>query len=279
MINRKFILSADEFGLSKAENQAVLEGYVNGFLTNANICVNSEAFYSAIHDILPDCPNLSIGICLNIQKGKALTHCTLLTDSQGCFNKDFQHIQLNIKNKELLKQIETEFEAQILKAQNEIKIFNISSTNHIHAIPELFEIVCELAKKYGVQHIRTHFEELYFIPEISKHLNLAYINNVHNLFRLNKYTKTNKKTLNKYGLKTNDYVIGIGYKNMMSSSAIEYGLKNLDENCLIEAIIHPCKSIESEQARKNEFILTQDLTLKDTITRLGYDFTNYKNLN
>ena len=66
MINKQFILNADGFGLTQAENQAVLEGYVNGFLTNANICSNTDSFDSAIHNILPDCPNMSVGIQLNL---------------------------------------------------------------------------------------------------------------------------------------------------------------------------------------------------------------------
>ena len=58
MINKKFILNADDFGLTQAHNQAVLEGYNNGFLTSASLCANGEAFESAVHDILPDCSNL-----------------------------------------------------------------------------------------------------------------------------------------------------------------------------------------------------------------------------
>lgn len=60
MINKKFILNADDFGLTQNHNQAILEGCINGFLTSASLCANGEAFDSAVHDILPDCPNLGI---------------------------------------------------------------------------------------------------------------------------------------------------------------------------------------------------------------------------
>ena len=89
MIEKKFILNADGFGISKEQNQGVLEGYVNGYLTSASLCANTEAFDNAVNDILPDCTNLSIGVHLNLTKGSPLTTCTLLVDKNGKFNKNF----------------------------------------------------------------------------------------------------------------------------------------------------------------------------------------------
>lgn len=98
MISKKFILNADDFGLSKYHNQAVLEGYNNGFLTSASLCANGEAFDSAVHNILPDCPNLGIAAHLNIMEGKALTDCPLLTNNEGSFNVGYGYLILNQKN-------------------------------------------------------------------------------------------------------------------------------------------------------------------------------------
>ena len=41
-------------------------GYVNGFLSSASLCANGDAFDNAVNDVLPDCPNLSVGVHLNI---------------------------------------------------------------------------------------------------------------------------------------------------------------------------------------------------------------------
>ena len=64
MINKNFIMNADCFGMSSSDNKAVLEGYVNGFLTSASLCTNFEYFEDAINNVLPDCQNLSVGIQL-----------------------------------------------------------------------------------------------------------------------------------------------------------------------------------------------------------------------
>ena len=51
MVEKKFILNADDFGLSQAHNQAVLEGYINGFLSSTSLCANGAAYDNAVHDI------------------------------------------------------------------------------------------------------------------------------------------------------------------------------------------------------------------------------------
>ena len=82
-----FILNADDFGMSKDFNKAVLEGYNNGFLKSASLCANGEAFSGAVNDIIPECNGLGLGVHLNIIEGKSLTECDLLNYAQGNFNK------------------------------------------------------------------------------------------------------------------------------------------------------------------------------------------------
>ena len=112
---KNFILNADDFGLTKEFNNAVLEGYKNGFLKSASLCVNGDAFTDAVSNIIPQCPNLGVGVHLNIMEGKALTACNLLTDGKGFFNSNYLSLILNSYRKKILKQIEVEFRAQIEK--------------------------------------------------------------------------------------------------------------------------------------------------------------------
>ena len=279
MTNKFFILNADDFGLSFANNQAVLEGYTNGFLTSASLCANTDGFENAVHDIIPDCPNLSIAAHLNIMEGHALTDCSLLTDDNGIFNKGYLYLLLNRKNTELLAQIEKEFRAQIEKISQNIKIDHLDSHVHTHAIPEIFEITCKLAKEYNINCVRTQFEEPYIIPDYKKHLNLKYPINLLKIALLQHFTKINRQTVSDYGLITNDYIIGVGYTGMMDPEAIEHGLSVLEDDCIVEALIHPKKyNINRTDSHTKEFAITQDMKLKDTISRMGFDITNYKNL-
>lgn len=280
-MEKKFILNADDFGLTKEHNRAVLEGHINGFLSSASLCANGSAFSAAVNDILPECPNLGIGVHLNIIEGKSLTDCPILTNSDGNFNKGYLYFILNSKNSEFLKQVECEFRAQIEKIKQFCpNIDHIDSHVHTHAIPQIFKITAKLAKEYQIPFIRTQFENFYLVPDLKKHFNFAYPLNIVKILLLNCFTSVNRSTVKEYGLKTNDYLIGVGYTGMMDSDTIEYGLKDADENCIIEALIHPCCYFENiENSHSSEFKITLDKRLEDKINRMGFHITTYKKMN
>ena len=73
MAVKKFILNADDFGMTKDYNRAVMYAYSRGFLKSASLCANGEAFDNAVNEVLPECPRLGVGVHLNIIEGKALT--------------------------------------------------------------------------------------------------------------------------------------------------------------------------------------------------------------
>lgn len=278
MLERKFILNADGFGLSPSDNQAVLEGYVNGYLTSASICTNTNHYEDAINNVLPDCPNLSLGICLNLTTGKALTDCPLLTDNNGFFNSGFLYLLKN-KSPEILGQIEQEFRKQIEKINSYKTPIHIDSLENIHAIPHIFKIAAKLAKEYNIKFIRTHQEELYFVPKFSKHINIKYFQNLLKMFLLNKFTLKNKLLASEYELKTNDFVIGICYEDMMDFQAIEYGLKEINQNGTVECIIHPRKYNNSvKDSHTKEFAISLDKNTEEYIQKSGFEVTNYNNL-
>lgn len=278
MVNKKFILNADDFGMSKAFNRAVLNGYHNGFLSSASLCANGKAFNAAVNEIIPECPNLGIGIHLNITEGRSLTKAPLLTNKRGKFNNNYFRLLFKSCNEKFLKQVEFEFRTQIETVMNYSKVDHIDSHYHIHAIPNIFKITAKLAKEYNIKQIRTHYEEFYFAPGIKKHLNIKYPCNVSNIILLNYFTSINKKSIQEFNLRTNNYILGIEYSGLMDNFTIEHGLKTVeDEECIIEACIHPCHFANT---RKNqhykEFLITQNKELKDKILRLGFEITNYK---
>ena len=278
MMNKKFILNADDFGMSKPFNRAVLHGYHNGFLSSASLCANGKAFNAAVNEIIPECPNLGIGVHLNIIEGRSLTKASLLTNRKGKFNNGFLSLWIKSHNPDFLNQVENEFRTQIETVMNYTKIDHIDSHVHTHAIPNIFKITVKLAKEYNIPYVRTQYEEMYFVPSLKKHLNLKYPPNILKIILLNSFTNKNKKILNEYGLKTNDYLIGVGYTGLMDDTTIEYGLKAIEsDNCIAEALIHPCYyAVSNNNQHYTEFLTTQNKTLKDKIDRLGFEITNYK---
>ena len=276
-MGKNFILNADDFGRSKANNRAVLEGYNNGFLTSASLCANGKAFNAAVNEILPECPDLGIGVHLNIVDGKALTESDMLTDKKGRFNNGFLSILLKSNSQRFLYQVEQEFRAQIELVQRYHEIDHITSHNHIHAIPSIFNITVKLAEEYNIPYVRTHYEEFYVIPSIKRHLSFRYPLNIIKLIVLNAFSKKNKKLSAQSTIKTNDYIIGIGYEGMMDSDAVSCGIEDFEEDCTVETPIHPCCYIKNKSDRHyKEFKITQDKALEYKIKISGFEITNYK---
>ena len=191
MGNKKFILNADDFGMSKAFNRAVLDGYHNGFLTSASLCANGKAFNAAVNEIIPECPNLGTGVHLNIMEGRSLTKAPMLTNKRGKFNNSYLKLILKSTDYKFLEQVEYEFRTQIETVMNYTKVDHIDSHVHTHAIPNIFKITAKLAKEYKIPFIRTQYEEMYFVPSIKKHLNFKYPPNILKILLLNSFTKIN----------------------------------------------------------------------------------------
>lgn len=285
MSNKKFILNADDFGMSNAYNKAVLDGYNNGFLTSASLCANGDTFNTAANEIIPECPKLGIGVHLNIIEGRSLqdfTKMSMLTDLEGNFKNGYLKMMYLSNNSLFLEQVESEFRLQIEKILNCTKVDHIDSHVHTHAIPKIFEITCKLAKEYGIKQVRTQNESFYLIPNFKKHLTIKYPPNILKIMLLNNFTNKNKKLIEEYGLETNDYLIGVGYTGLMDDKAIHCGLsalKGLGENITVEALIHPCNFHDTKMQKNQhqiEFNITQNTDLKDKIQRLGFEITNYR---
>lgn len=271
MGNKKFILNADDFGMSKAFNKAVLEGYHHGFLTSTSLCANGEAFDAAVNEIIPECPNLGIGVHLNIIEGNALKNGEK-------FNNSYLKLIYVAGNSWFLEHAEQEFRLQIEKVLRHTSVTHLDSHVHVHGIPKIFELVCKLAKEYGIKQVRTQHEKFYFVPDVAKHINIHYPPNILKVMLLNTFTHKNKELIDKYELMTNDYILGVGYTGMMDNETVYQGLTKIEaENAVVEAIIHPCFfEGQNVHPRRTEFLITQNMDLKDKIQRLGFEIGNYR---
>ena len=181
-------------------------------------------------------------------------------------------------SKEFLQEVESEFRTQIEKILSKTKVSHIDSHVHVHSIPVIFELVCKLAQEYEIKQIRTQFENPYIVPDINKHLTLKYPVNLIKIALLNSFTLKNRQIVQKYGLKTNDYLLGVGYTSMMDVQTVFYGLDALKnkESIVAEALIHPCRYEDGlVDGHFKEYSITQNKNLKEQIEQLNFIITNY----
>lgn len=281
MANKKFILNADDFGMSKDINKAVFESYQTGILKSVSIAANGAAFKDALENILPKCPELGVGIHLNIIEGVSLcADLPSLTDENGHFNNSYIQLLIkayNPKEKTFFEDLEREFRRQIETVMAKTPVTHIDSHVHVHSIPKIFELVCRLAKEYGIRQVRTQFEKPYIVPNKNKHLTLKYPINLLKVIILSIFTIFNEATIHKWGLSTNDYLIGVAYTSMMDALTVIYGLMAIKyDNVTVEALIHP-KRYEDGTVDNHfdEYLLAKNKNLKTKIEELGFEITNY----
>lgn len=277
-MKNQIIITADDFGISQENNLAILEAFKNGVLTSTCLMSNGEAFMHAICEVLPQTPDIDLGIHLNVIEGqsqKVTLQKTTLTNEQGFYYNGFLQMLLKSHNKRFLKEIEEDFRIQIETIKSKVKVQFINSHVHVHAIPKIFELTCKLADEYDIPFIRTQFEAPYLVPNLKKHLTLKYPLNLIKLVILNTFTHINKQTLEKYKVKTNDNFIGVTYTGYMDVDTIKYGIEKLkNEDGLLEIILHPTLNQEKTD-NYNEYLSLLDEDLK---SYLKANLTSFKQL-
>ena len=280
-MGKKFVLNTIGLGMSKAVNRGVAEALNGEILKSTSLCANGEAFDDAVNTIVSKNPELGIGVCLNITKNRSIcTDLKFLTGADGKFNKKFFGLLINSfnpKNKEFMEEVEREFRRQIEKVMAASKVNYIESYEGIHTIPKLFDLVCKLANEYNIKYVISNYEKLYIVPDIFRHFKRRFFINILRTLFFNFLTVFNEATVYKYGLKTNDYVLGGIYKDMMDSLAVSYGIASVRyEKVLMHCSIYPCRYDEGTiDEHFNDFIIAKNTKLKSRLEKAGFEITNY----
>lgn len=133
------IINADDFGLTKSVNKAIIDVFKAGNLTSTTLMVNMPGTEDAV-ELSKQHPGLAIGLHFCITEGYPLTVCDSLTDEKGMFltrEKLIKQVYLNKINKQ---EIEQEFLAQYHKINKlGINLTHVDSHQHILQIPFIFE--------------------------------------------------------------------------------------------------------------------------------------------
>lgn len=134
----QLIINADDFGINKSVNKAIVEAFKNGWVTNTTIMVNMSDTEEAV--ILSKDNNFfdKVGLHLNITEGFPLTneilkYPTFCKNAQlsGSFRNNYiKQFLLTSKEEDALSK---EIEAQILRYINlGFKLMHIDSHCHAH---------------------------------------------------------------------------------------------------------------------------------------------------
>jgi hypothetical protein len=149
-------VNADDFGLSRQVNEAILKAFEKGLISSATIMTNMPAFEEASQLARQNNLQRRIGLHLNFTEGKPLTAeiatCPRFCDTDGFWLPRRKVFTLSDKEKLVL---EAEIAAQIMACGREgITPTHLDSHHYMHCEFGIAPAVIRMAKHLGIGGIR-----------------------------------------------------------------------------------------------------------------------------
>jgi chitin disaccharide deacetylase len=166
---RRLIINADDFGLTKGVNRAIVEAHERGIVTSTTLMANGSAFDDAV-SLAQSRPRLGVGCHIVLVDGVPLVQETgthsLLDPSSTTRTPRFREGISKFAGLALLgrlapDEIEAEAAAQIGKLQSSgIAVTHLDSHKHTHMFPQVFKPLLRAAQACGIIAIRNPFERI-----------------------------------------------------------------------------------------------------------------------
>jgi len=164
---KKFlIVTADDFGIHPAVNEAVTQASNTGILTAASLMVGAPAAEDAVRRAR-ELPQLRVGLHLVLADGSSvLTREQIpdLVDSQGRFGDGMwldgvRYFALP----SLRRQLELEIRAQFVAfARTGLVLDHVNAHKHFHLHPTLLKMIVRIGREFGMNAVRVPHEPLWF---------------------------------------------------------------------------------------------------------------------
>ncbi|HET9389525.1 MAG TPA: hopanoid biosynthesis-associated protein HpnK [Steroidobacteraceae bacterium] len=156
---RKFlILTADDFGLHEAINEAVEQASVAGVLTSASLMVGAPASPDAVRRARA-LPGLRVGLHIVLADGwSVLPHRQIpaLVDREGRFPdrmlvEGLRYFTLRRARRQLEAEIRAQFEAF---AATGLPLDHVNAHKHFHLHPTLLGMILRIGREFGLNAMR-----------------------------------------------------------------------------------------------------------------------------
>ena len=153
----RLIVNADDFGMTEAVNQGIVEAHDRGIVTSASLMATGDAFEHAVA-LATTRPRLAIGVHLTLTEQRPLTGSAAasLVGADGRFPPHLvQFAGQHVRGKVVLAQVRAELDAQIRRVRDAgLAVSHLDGHQHVHVLPGIAAIVAELAAAHGIRSVR-----------------------------------------------------------------------------------------------------------------------------
>src|SRR5579859_361070 len=219
----RLIVTADDFGLHTAVNQAVERGFRDGVLRAASLMVTAPAVADAVARA-KGMPGLAVGLHLVLADGQSALpppRIPALIDARGQFGDHMaldgiRFFFLPHVRRQLAAEIRAQFEAF---AATGLPLDHVNAHKHFHLHPTVLSLMLSIGRDYGLRAVRWPAE-----PGSSPWLK--------------PWLALMRHRLRRAGMRCNDHVFGIRDSGAMDEQALLDVLQRLPVG-LSELYLHP----------------------------------------
>ena len=231
---KQVIINADDFGLSRGVNRAIVECYKTGLLTSTSLMANMSAFEDAVH-LCTSCPNLGIGVHLNLLRGAPVCdprQVASLVNQEGRFwGKPVVLYRRFLLKRISLDEVQRELDAQIARVLDAgIRVTHLDSEKHTHLLlPGYAEQVCRAASRFDIQWVRRIRESVGLRGVVNRQVQKALL--------LNIVASRSSGYWTDYGLQAVDHSAGVA--NAPLDVAVYRAIFESLQSGVTEIVCHP----------------------------------------
>jgi predicted glycoside hydrolase/deacetylase ChbG (UPF0249 family) len=222
------IVTADDFGLCPAVNEAICLLHDRGIVARTSFIVSTDYFDASVDQLL-ERPALEVGIHLDLTDGLPVAGAAAvptLVNRHGRFRGGLHYGVLAriLSGRISRRDIRAEWRAQIAKATRAgIAIRHLNAHGHLHLLPQLHSIVLDLLEEFRIPNLR-------LVSSASS--------NRGRLFQL--CSQPMILAMRERGLAVSfpDRILGLGHQGSLTKTRILESLGGNGEGC-VELIVHP----------------------------------------
>ena len=242
---RRAIISADDFGMSEAVNEAVERAHREGILSTASLMVAGPAAPDAVRRARR-LPELRVGLHLVLVEGPAVlpaANIPLLVDVAGRFPPDQALLGLRyFARPGARRQLRAEISAQFRAfAATGLWLDHANAHKHMHLHPTVGRLLIEEGRAHGLPAVRVPREPAAILARLGDAPGVG-------AGLLARWTRLLREQCRRAGVRTNDWCFGIWWSGGMRADRVSRLAAALPAG-LSEVYFHPASHRDAAFAR------------------------------
>ena len=247
---KKLIITADDFGLSPAVNEAIEEAHRRGVLSTASLMVGAQATGDAVGRAR-QLPSLRVGLHVVLVNGSPTLPPWMvpgLLDPRGEFSSRLFRAGVNFFFRPgVRRQLEQEIRAQFQAFQETgLDLDCVNCHNHMHLHPTVGGLILKVGREYGLRAVRFPYEPIVPSWRASRHSLGQKL--VSGLF-LWPWLAVLKNQIGAAGMRSNHFVFGMNDSGKMNLDLVLRFIRRLPPG-VTEIYFHPATRRFPETSQK-----------------------------